>query len=228
MVPVVVLLHIGEAYGDAYAAPLGAAWRSFVLGAGSGAYGPDGGLAGRYATLRAFLEAEVPEWRPGAPLVLACWSAGCWAPRTWMRQESSRSIVSALVLLDGLHSGFSPEGACKTSAVDGIMEYGWLAASRPSEHCLVLTHSEIVPPGYASTTQCARLVDRELPYSSAIHIWGEPGDDAAAHMRQVQVVGPWAMEHIVAPRLRPVPAATQVGVVLATFGLTAAAVILAG
>jgi hypothetical protein len=145
-----------------------------------------------------------------------------------MRQESSRSIVSALVLLDGLHSGFSPEGACKTSAVDGIMEYGWLAASRPSEHCLVLTHSEIVPPGYASTTQCARLVDRELPYSSAIHIWGEPGDDAAAHMRQVQVVGPWAMEHIVAPRLRPVPAATQVGVVLATFGLTAAAVILAG
>jgi hypothetical protein len=145
-----------------------------------------------------------------------------------MRQEASRSITSALVLLDGLHSGYSAEGGCKLDVVDGIVEYGWQAAARPADHCLVLTHTAIVPPGYASTTQCGRLVDRELPPSSAIHIWGEPGDDAEAHTRQVREVGPWAMEHIVAPRLRPVPVAAQVGLVLATFGLTAATVILLG
>jgi len=145
-----------------------------------------------------------------------------------MRQPASRDLVSALLLLDGLHSGYSAEGQCKTSAVDGIVEYGWLAASEPSKHCLVLTHSDIVPEGYASTTQCADLVDLELPSSPAIHVWGEPGSDAEAHLRQVREVGPWAMEHIVAPRLLPLSLGSELGLVAATFGLAAAAVILVG
>ena len=224
--PVVVLLHIGEGLGPAYAEPLGAKWRSFVLGGGSGSYDEHTGLAARYRTLEEFLRAEVREWAPGAQLVLAAWSAGCWAPRAWMRQPASRALVSALVLLDGLHSGFSAEAGCKLSAVDGIVEYGELASARPAEHCLVLTYSEIVPPGYASTEQCAELVDLELPSSPAVHIWGEPGDDAPAHIRQVNEVGPWAIEHIVAPRFRPPSTLKQAGVAVAFFGLAAAAAIL--
>lgn len=226
MEPVVVLLHIGAGLGPAYADPIGAKWRSFVLGGGSGSYDEHTGLAARYRTLEEFLRAEVREWSPGAPLVLAAWSAGCWAPRAWMRQAASRSLVSALLLIDGLHSGFAAEGGCKISAVDGIVEYGRLAAVQPAEHCLVLTYSEIVPPDYASTEQCAELVDLELPSSPSVHIWGEAGDDAAAHIRQVKEVGPWAMQHIVAPRLRPPSALKRAGIAAAFFGLAAAAVIL--
>jgi hypothetical protein len=226
--PVVVLLHIGAGLGPEYASPLGASWRSFVEGAGSGSYDEKTGLAARYPTLESFLRAEVPEWAPGAPLVLAAWSAGCWAPRAWMRQQASRSIVSALVLLDGLHSGFDDDGRCKLSAVDGICWYGQDAADWPGRHCLVLTHTEIVPESYASTEQCAELVDLEVPPSPSVHIVGYPGDDADAHLRQVQQVGPSVMRSIVSAQLRGTPTSSlkAAGIAVAAFGLLAAAGIL--
>ncbi len=231
MGPVVVLLHVGESLGAAYAAPLGAAWRNFVLGSGSGAYDENTGLVSRYPTLQGFLQALVPEWEPGSQLVLVAWSAGCWAPRAWMKDPAQRELVSALVLLDGLHSGFAPGGGCKEDAVDGIVGYGQLAASRPGQHLLVLTHTEIDPPGYASTTQCAELVEEELPSSVSILIQGYPGDDAKAHTKQVREVGPAIMRDVVAGHLAgtrdtgmsPLKALALVALI---FGLASAAVIL--
>lgn len=196
--PVVLLLHIGQSLQRDYATPVGGVAHSLVEGGFSGAYDEQGGLAAQYPTLNAFLRARVPEWSPGRPLVLACWSAGCWAPRAWMRNASDRRLVDALLLLDGLHSGFSPQQRCQRSVVQGIIDYGRLCADEPAKHLLAVTHSAIVPPGYASTTQCAAVLSEALPRSRAITIRGFPGDDAAAHLRQVREVGPALMRDFVA------------------------------
>lgn len=199
--PVVVLLHIGKSLQGAYTAPVDGVGASFVEGGFSGSYAPPGGLAGRYPTLGAFLRAEVPEWSPGAPLVLACWSAGCFAAREWMRNGADRELVNALLLLDGLHSPYGTSGGCRLDSIAGIVEYGRLCARDPTKHLLVVTHSEIVPPGYASTTQCANLLREVLPKSRAIAFVAGPGSDAAAHTAQVRTLGPRLMREFVAPRL---------------------------
>jgi hypothetical protein len=229
--PVLLLLHVGASLEPSYSAALGADGRSWVLGSGSGAYDEITGLAARYPTLRAFLSAEVPEWQPGTPLVLVCWSAGCWAPRAWMKNESDREAVTALVLLDGLHSGLSLAGKCKPDAVDGIVAYGRLAASQPAAHLLVLTHTEIIPPGYASTTLCAELVEQSLSSSGSVIIQGYPGADAAAHVRQVKEVGPAIMQDIVEPQLAGTRSTStglvrKLGLAVAAFGLVCAAYII--
>lgn len=199
--PVVVLLHIGKSLQGAYTAPVDGVGASFVEGGFSGSYAPPGGLAGRYPTLGAFLRAEVPEWRPGAPLVLACWSAGCFAAREWMRNGADRELVNALLLLDGLHSPYDAEGGCQLSNISGVVQYGRLCARQPRKHLLAVTHSEIIPPGYASTTQCANLLRDVLPKSRAIAFVAGPGSDPAAHTAQVSVLGPRLMREFVEPRL---------------------------
>jgi hypothetical protein len=215
--PVVVLLHVGKSVAGAYAigdAPV----RSFSLGALSAAYDEKTGLAARYPTLPAFLAAEVPEWSPGRPVVLVAFSAGCWAPRAWMRDPASRRATGALVLLDGLHSALDA-GGCRRDVVDGIIQYGWSCVAEPNDHMLVVTHSSIVPPGYASTTACANALRFELPSSPAVRVMGFPGSDAAAHNQQQREVGPAVMQRIVGPWISPSWAA-----MVATVTLTLAAV----
>lgn len=175
--------------------------RTFSLGGASGSYDEDTGLASRYPTLGGFLRAEVPEWAPGDRLVLVAFSAGCWAPRAWMKDAGGRALLGALVLLDGLHSGMAPGGGCKLDAIDGVVQFAREANAAPSEKLLVLTHTAIVPPGYASTTMCADLLERTAD-GRGVHILGFPGADAAAHVAQQREVGPQVLGDLVQPWLK--------------------------
>jgi hypothetical protein len=201
---VCVALHVGKSLAPSYSAALGGVpVRTFSLGAASAAYDETTGLASRYPDLAGFLAREVPEYEPGDVLVLVAFSAGCWAPRYWMKNASDRALVGALVLLDGLHSGFSSSGGCKLEAIDGIVAFANLAGASYLDHLLVLTHTAIVPPGYASTTLCAALLDEvaNAGPGRGMEILGFPGNDAAAHNAQQREVGPAVLAEYVAPWL---------------------------
>lgn len=192
MQPVFVGLHIPQKLASTYMSAIGAKGRTFWLGGLSASYDEQTGLAARYSTLEQFLRAEVPEWSPGAPLVLVCWSAGCFAARAWMRHLEDRKLVRVLVLLDGLHSKLV-SGKCSRGPVDGIVAYARNALGNPKTMALAVTASSIVPPGYASTGSCTRLVDSLVSGGPSLLFKYYGGEDAAAHVEQVNVVGPELM-----------------------------------
>jgi hypothetical protein len=197
---VLVGLHIGRSLASDYSTALGGVpVRTFTFGGTSGAYDEDTGLASRYPTLEGFLRAEVPEWESGDRLVLVAFSAGCWAPRYWMKDAGSRALLGALVLLDGLHSGLSASGGCKLEAIDGVVQFAREANRDPSDKLLVLTHTAIAVP-YASTTLCADLLEQTAD-GRGMHILGFPGTDADAHNAQQREVGPQVLRDLVHPWL---------------------------
>lgn len=226
--PVVVTLHVAESLAPRYVAAIpNAILRSVSLGGLSARYGAKTGLAATYPTLIDFLQAEVPGWTPTDPVVLVTYSAGTWAARAWMRDPASRAATRALVILDGLHSGFSPSRECKAEAINGIIEYGQLAARNPTRHMLVLTHTGITPATYASTKLCADLLKTYVPRSRSVVVLSYPGTDAEAHIEQQWTVGPEVMTNIVAPRIAPRNPVHDVAAGVATIGVTIAVVVVA-
>lgn len=212
-----ILIHGGESVRPKYEAALagsGLTFHVFYRGGYSSSYQS-------YAeshTLEQFLDEVAPEWNPGDPLVLIGFSAGCWAPRHWMQDASSRELVSALVLLDGMHSSGN-EQVCNPDKLAGIFAFADMAKADPSAHLLVVTNTDIVPPGYASTTACAQALLEHVDApdggkSDAGEVAGVVvidygGMDAAAHGAQQTVVGPSVLEELVVPFLSGKPVTTR-------------------
>ncbi|HKQ68296.1 MAG TPA: hypothetical protein VJT73_03115 [Polyangiaceae bacterium] len=98
-------------------------------------------------------------------LALSSWSAGYGAVKRILAQ--SKGGIEAVVLLDSLHSGYEPrdDGAGRSMhrvwgpPISAVADYAARAAR--GNVFLYMSHSEIVPPGYASTSQVADyLIDR--------------------------------------------------------------------
>lgn len=211
-----ILIHGGESVRPKYEAALarsGLTFHVFYKGGFSSSYQS-------YAeahTLEQFLDEVAPEWNPGDPLVLIGFSAGCWAPRHWMQDASSRSLVSALVLLDGMHSSGNDQ-VCNTDKLSGIFAFADMAKADPSAHLLVVTNTDIVPPGYASTSACAEALleymdapegsKRDEGEVAGVVVIDEGGTDAPAHGAQQTVVGPAVLEELVVPFLSGKPVTT--------------------
>lgn len=196
----VVLVHIGESLVPVYQEAFGpeATIHRVERGALSGAYGPDG-LAGEYPTLLHFLGSQAPEWKPGVPVVVIAFSAGVAAPRAWLRDRRSREAASAVMLLDGLHSSEARGGGCRPDQVDGVLAFAELAERMPASHLLIVTHTDIDPGSYASTTECAALVK---PYADgSVVVERYRGSTAADHLEQQRSVGPELVESVVVPWL---------------------------
>ena len=90
-------------------------------------------------------------------LALSSWSAGYGAIEQILRQPAARS-VDAVILLDSLHAGYADEQA-HTLKVEQIAPFIAFARSAPraKQTFMFMSHSSIIPPGYASTTEVARL-----------------------------------------------------------------------
>lgn len=193
-----VLLHIGGSLEPAYVNALGGPSKvrveRIVRGSLSASYDEVKGLAFDYPTLVDFVRARLPDHQDSDPLVVVAFSAGCWAPRAWMRDPASRKLCSVLLLLDGLHSGLLPDGTCNPASIQGVLDYAALCDDRPDEHLLFVTHTAIDPGTYASTTKCAKLLE---PYEgNTVGVFGYNGTDAAAHNAQQTTIGPQALEDI--------------------------------
>jgi hypothetical protein len=186
------------------------------LGAGSSAYGrpfADPELFGKMIGEAAKELGLVREWRT---IVLTGFSAGYGAVRAILRQPENYERVSSVLLLDGIHASYQPEGIALSD--------GGVIASRDLDSFLtlandavagkkrfVITHSEIVPGTYASTTECVDyilskvgLVRSPKPLKGPIgmkqtssarkhmlRVFGYAGDSAPDHVDHLHAMAFW-------------------------------------
>ncbi|HYO97403.1 MAG TPA: hypothetical protein VER33_22985 [Polyangiaceae bacterium] len=92
-------------------------------------------------------------------VALSAWSAGYGAVQGILSHPRGRERVDAVILLDGLHCGYRGQ-SLNEAQLRPFMSFSELAAG--GEKLMVVTHSSIIPPGYASTTETANFLVRHL------------------------------------------------------------------
>jgi hypothetical protein len=113
-------------------------------------------------------------------LIVSSWSAGYGAVGQVLRGPHER--VDAVVLLDSLHASYAPGGSVDGATLEGFVVMAQRAADdAPSAGApfFVLTHSEVRPEGYASTTEAASYV---LAKVGAREITVDPGGSERPHL----------------------------------------------
>lgn len=96
-------------------------------------------------------------------IVLTGWSAGYGAVRAILRDSARAERIDGVVLLDGLHTGYLPErtpiadgGQLDTASFPAFLRYArWAMTGRKR---FLITHSEIFPGTFASTTESANYM----------------------------------------------------------------------
>lgn len=130
------------------------------LGAGSRAYGRPFERPELFSDLideaREALELK-HDW---SSITLTGFSAGYASIRAILRQEENFARVDNVLLLDGMHAGYSPEGrlladggSVNASDLDSFVTFARETIARRKS--FVFTHSEIFPGTFVSTTECA-------------------------------------------------------------------------
>jgi hypothetical protein len=126
------------------------------LGIGSGAYETAFESPQAFLDLLTSVEAAVGKLRGRSDahvgrIGLSAWSAGYGAVQRILAQPVA-SRIDMVVLLDGLHAGYV-DGHVDDRSIAGIVSYAERAAR--GERRMFVSHSSIIPPGYASTTETA-------------------------------------------------------------------------
>ena len=93
-------------------------------------------------------------------IYLTGWSAGYGAIREILRRTDNLSRVDGVLLIDGIHTSYLPDrmpladgGRLDTAGLAPFLAFATLAAEGSKR--FIVTHSEIFPGTYASTTECA-------------------------------------------------------------------------
>jgi hypothetical protein len=177
---------VASADGRAVAAALN-------LGAGSGAYGRPFADASTFDTLLARINSEVSIvlGKPArtARITLVGFSAGYGAIRAILREPRHFRAVDGVLLLDGIHTSYLPEGqglanggALDTANLASFADFARAAVRR--EKRFVITHSEIFPGTFASTTECVNWLLHSLgvPRRRVLK-WGPRGTQKLSEAR---------------------------------------------
>jgi hypothetical protein len=177
----------------------------YNLGIGSGAYETPYSEPASYDRMLESVRVAVRELCPTAAapkrVALSGWSAGYGAILHIIDRAKDAARVDAVLLADGMHVGFEPEGNRKVSALS-MAPFTLFADEAIAGHKLfAITHSSIQTP-YASTTETSEfLLDaeglpvdrREVPGprpgmiqtsradAEGFHLRGYSGADKAAH-----------------------------------------------
>jgi hypothetical protein len=114
-------------------------------------------------------------------VVLTAFSAGHGAVRAILRDPANLARVAAVMLLDGMHTSYVPErtvlsdgGSLDVTNLSAFAELGRAALSGTKR--FLVTHSEIFPGTYASTTETADWLLAELGLArEAVLKWGPRG-----------------------------------------------------
>ena len=164
------------------------------LGAGSGIYDRAFGDPAAFDSLLAGIAREVSavsgrDSRVGR-VTLVGFSAGHGAVRAILRDPGHFARVDAVLLLDGMHTSYAPDG--KVLAAGGTIDTTNLmaftdfarAAIRGDKRFLI-THSEIFPGTFASTTETADWLLHTLGLRRApVLRWGPRGMQQLSEVRQ--------------------------------------------
>jgi hypothetical protein len=156
------------------------------LGAGSGVYERPFADARLLLTISDSIRARVQDrlreaitWSGG--IVLSGFSAGSGAIRAILRNDTVANALTGVMLLDGIHTSYLPEG--KVLADGGVLDTlkleSFVRFARRAvlgEKRMLVTHSEIFPGTFASTTETADYILRSLGLPrTRVLSWGPVG-----------------------------------------------------
>ena len=129
------------------------------LGAGSSVYAKPFANTETFKTMIDEARAAIDMKRGWSSITLTGFSAGYGAIRAILRNHEYVGLVKNVLLLDGIHASYSPEGTppvIKSDDLDSFVGFARLASA--GKKSFVITHSAIVPGTYASTTECTSFV----------------------------------------------------------------------
>jgi hypothetical protein len=146
-------------------------------------------------------------------MLLVSWSAGYAAMGIALANAHYYALTDTAIVLDGLHADII-DGKPDERAIAIFERYAQDAVAK--RKTMVVVHSSIVPPGYASTTQMAELLcasagakkvyeDRKLPDGPAeyyhadagnLHVRGYRGDGPKDHLDQLHLVDDLVREQV--------------------------------
>lgn len=86
-------------------------------------------------------------------ICLSAFSGGYGGAREILRFEEYYNQIDAILLLDCPHTSYTNDGKVMPEQIDSFKRYAIDAAN--GNKYFIMTHSEIVPGSYASTTECA-------------------------------------------------------------------------
>jgi hypothetical protein len=130
-----------------------------TLGASSGPYETAFTPADALSNVVADVERIVAE-RSGKPsrarrIALSAWSAGYGAVEAVLRTPYGKKRVDSVLLLDGLHCDYSGD-SLNAHQMEPFV--GFAKRAGAGQRLMVVSHSSIVPPGYASTTETSNYL----------------------------------------------------------------------
>ena len=157
------------------------------LGAGSGVYSRAFSDPLTFAALLDEAAKQLSAQRPPRfhPVVITSFSAGYGAVREILKTQSNWDRIDAIVLMDSLHTGYTTgnqPGPLETEPMQPFVDFARAAvAGRKS---LIVTHSEIFPGTFASTTETSDylLAQLNLKRTPALK-WGPGGMQQTSEVR---------------------------------------------
>lgn len=121
--------------------------------------------------------------RPFRHVYLSGFSAGYGAIRSILREHADE--IDGVLLLDGFHASYVPEG--KPGPLDPANVEAFVAYARRAvtgEKVFVITHSEIFPGTFASTTECTDYLIAQLGLKrTPVLKWGPGGMQQLSEVR---------------------------------------------
>ena len=186
--PLFIHFHGGTWLPEAAAARAGnTAVISIQIGAGSGAYAKP--FSDSQLLMRLLAEAEAKSGVKFTTLTLSAWSAGYGAIREILKTPALYARVDRVLLIDGLHTGYvggSPgprESKLETDKLEIFLQFARDAVAGRKQ--MLITHSEIFPGTFASTTETADWLLAELGLKrTPVVRWGPMGTQQLSEVRQ--------------------------------------------
>jgi hypothetical protein len=196
--PLLVFFHGGSWLPEVAAAKRRLSVITVQLGTGSGMY------ARAYSDPQQFRELLSTAERAAAvrfaPIMLGGWSAGCGAVRQILGTPEHYAKVERVLCIDGLHTDYTGK-----SEVNPVPMQVWMQLARDAiagRRQLVITHSEIFPGTFASTTETADFLLRGLGLKRRpVLAWGPMGtqqlsDTRSGRLRIAGYAGNSAPDHV--------------------------------
>lgn len=198
------------------------------IGSGSGVYARAFQEPGRMAALVA--EARAAAKAEFCPIYLTSFSAGYGAIREVLRDPKSSGVVEGILLMDSLHSGYTTgttPGPVEPEPLAPFVEFARAAVAGRKR--MVVTHSEVFPGTFASTTETAdyllsRLGLKHLPklkegpdgmqqlsrvHAGRFDLFGFAGNSAPDHVDHLNSMEEWLRLFRWNPCAVPRPAARR-------------------
>jgi hypothetical protein len=122
-------------------------------------------------------------------VMLGGWSAGCGAIRQILQTPESYARVNGVLLIDGMHTDYADgqPGPAESKLAAGNLDV-WIKLGRDAldgRKRAIVTHSEIFPGIFASTTETADFLVKELDLRQrAVLKWGPMGLQQLGEVRK--------------------------------------------